>query len=237
MTDSDTIDPSYRTERKIIQFIVDEYKSKGDRGAGMVIPVPYLESGSYSHKVSGTECTVTCKWTKKQFVVEVPRGADLFIDIPFSSPRAVLRQRNGNFKKFLYAQLAIEDAPPQVAIQNVQVNFGTPEPVVPGPATSGGAKGKRQSVTCSETAKVSKESAVATLSMFCAPPKAEQTTLKQMFFGGRANLEPSAASGSKRGAKGEQKDINIIYLEKGNKKKKGKTDSTIMVPRPNSCTF
>ena len=55
ITDADGLDPLVRTERKVIKFIADEYRSKGDRGAGMRMPVKYLEDGSYS-------------WTRNTFI-------------------------------------------------------------------------------------------------------------------------------------------------------------------------
>ena len=95
----DTIDTSRRCDRFVAEDIINKYKDLGSRGKDLALPPNYEQDGPFDFEVIGNKCKVYNKFDKMEAVVVVPRCAKLWIDLAWSQTRAVLRQRNGDFRK------------------------------------------------------------------------------------------------------------------------------------------
>ena len=115
----DTIESSRRCDRMVAEDILAAYKDKGSRGKDLQLPSNYERDGPYEYDLVGAECVVKNKFENTKAIVIVPRLAELYIDLPWSESRAVLRQKNGNFRK---------------SMAEIFNNASTPEPEIQTPA-------------------------------------------------------------------------------------------------------
>ena len=124
----DTIEASRRCDKMVAEDIMAAYQAKGSRGKDLALPPNFEKDGPYDYELVGCECTVRNKFENTTAMVIVPRLATLYIDLPWSESRAVLRQKNGNFRKsmaeiFNQSATALEPAgaqpvPPQGLCQS-----------------------------------------------------------------------------------------------------------------------
>lgn len=94
----DTIEPSRRCDRMVAEDIIAAYRARGCRGKDLKLPPDYERDGPYEYKIVGNVCKVTNKFEGTEAMVTVLRLAELYIDLPWSESRAVLRQKNGDFR-------------------------------------------------------------------------------------------------------------------------------------------
>ena len=95
----DTIESSRRCDKMVAEDIIAAYKAKGSRGKDLPPPPNFEKDGPYDYELVGCECIVKNKFENTTATVVVPRLASLYIDLPWSESRAVLRQKNGSFRK------------------------------------------------------------------------------------------------------------------------------------------
>ena len=113
-----------------IQWIADSYHHAGDRAKDLEIPPVYQDECHWSFVQEGNKARVTNKLTKKFFELEVPRNAELYLDIAYSYKRCKLRAKNSKFVMDLY--MLCEAKFMEASIDHLAIKDRTPLKRAPG---------------------------------------------------------------------------------------------------------
>jgi hypothetical protein len=126
----DTIEPTRRCDRMVVEDILKAYNEKGSRGKDLQLPPNYEKDGPFEIiSIVGNECTVTNKFESTIAKTIIPRHAELYVDLPWSESRAVLRQKNGEYRKSM-AQIFLESITPPVEAPKPSSHGGGKQPTL-----------------------------------------------------------------------------------------------------------
>jgi hypothetical protein len=137
--EDDPIPPNRRCDRFVAEDLLQAFVTLGKPGDTLALPPTWDEDGVYDHKVIGAKCTLTNKLTKEKCVVDVPRLAQVYVDLNQSESRAILRVKgNGNFRKRIVTLFQVP-ATGSKSVQAADTRDGTQ-----GAETFGGAVAARR---------------------------------------------------------------------------------------------
>ena len=100
---------SRRCDRAVAEDLLAAYVAHGSVGANLQLPPDWDKDGIYDNVVNGTKCTITNKDNGNSCTFDVPRCAQMAIDIGFSENRAIIRVKgNSTWRKRISAIFAEE---------------------------------------------------------------------------------------------------------------------------------
>ena len=102
------IEVADRNNQAVTVIIIRTYNELGKRGSNFNLATLDFETGvggMFKWQVAGNECIVTNMFSLAECRCNVPRLAEMWIDMNWSEAKAVLRQKNGPFRKPVAAMM------------------------------------------------------------------------------------------------------------------------------------